>query len=66
MSVDFGTALAHMWNGASIARPGWKASGRSLAMRPMHNHISEVTPNGDYSWIPTQEDILADDWEVRQ
>ncbi len=69
---DFGTALALLKAGATVARAGWNGKGMSLRMHPAINltqgntqlaYIEMTTVQGDYvPWLASQTDVIDEDW----
>ena len=57
----FEVALTNLKKGEKLRRPDW-GTGFIIMYRP---GIVFITPKGLYqAWQPTQEDILAEDWQV--
>lgn len=68
--MNFGTALSNIKDGWLASRRGWNGVGQYVAL-----HLPERTGNAPYlelhntqglmvSWLPSQGDLLADDWFV--
>jgi hypothetical protein len=68
--MNFGQALALLLGGRSISRAGWNRNGMLLALEtPTGNlnqpFIAQHYANGECSvYTPTQQDILATDWNA--
>jgi hypothetical protein len=68
---DIGDAIQEMREGGKIRRRGWNGKGMWLALQtPDENskmslpYIYLSTVKGDLvPWLPSQADLLADDWE---
>lgn len=59
--VDFSTALLFARGGYRVFRQGWEH--RSLAVRRNRIMVLGVDQKVVREWEPTQDDILAQDWE---
>jgi len=76
--MDFGQALYALKAGAKVARDGWNGKGMWVEMqRPDVNSKmtlpyfylnypadSTFTPGARVPWVPSQTDMLAEDWGV--
>jgi hypothetical protein len=67
--LRFGDALRAMWNGERVARVGWNRPGEFVAIRMPDEDSDMSRPfiyidalTGTTPWIPSQEDLLAEDW----
>lgn len=78
--MQFGDAITAMKNGLKVYRPKWDArrshepgeylaleeldgpEGKFQAVRLFHPTVKGVAS----SWQPDHEDMLAEDWEIRQ
>lgn len=74
-TMDFSMALCYMKCGARCFRKGWNGEGMYVYLIPGHtlNDGTEVSgffclskPDGNlvYGWVPSQEDLLSDDWKI--
>jgi hypothetical protein len=70
--TDFGWALSRLRAGHRVFRQGWNGKGQSIGLQLPDGdsvntlpYIYIVTVTGDrVPWLPSQTDILADDWEI--
>ena len=74
--MNFGSALESLKSGAKIYREGWNGRGLWLELqRPdLHSKMTlpyiylnypddaKTTPGARAPWVPSQTDVLADDW----
>ena len=71
-TFDFGEALKELKAGHKVTRGGWNGPGQYLELQvPDENskmtlpYIYISTVKGDLvPWLPSQTDMLADDWEL--
>lgn len=72
--MDFGQALAAMWNYNRVSRAGWNGKDQWLAIQRPDNlskmtlpYIYIRTVQGDLvPWLVSQTDLLSEDWGVVQ
>lgn len=70
--VSFGAALEEIKAGKRATRLGWSGAGIWIKLhRPSEQsrnvlaYLFQRTAQGEFvPWIPTQTDLLADDWTV--
>lgn len=70
--MDFSTALAAIKAGSRITREGWNATGQWAALQVPDEHSKMQRPymylktaNDELvPWVPTQSDLMADDWRL--
>lgn len=70
--MDFSLALRGLRSGQRLAREGW--NGKDLYVRLCDPEPTQTInlpffylayPNGDcVPWVPSQTDLLADDWRI--
>ena len=67
--MTFGDALLSLWDGYGLSRTGWNGSDQYIRLRRPDQktnvlpylYITVVTGNR-VPWVPSQTDMLADDW----
>ena len=67
-----GEAIKEMHNGERVCREGWNGEGQYLVLQVPDAHSKMTLPyiyirtvQGDFvPWLPSQTDILANDWQV--
>lgn len=71
--MNFGDALAAMWNGFSVYRIGWNGAHVLAIQAPdRHSKMTEpyiyiTTETGEVvPWLASQMDMLANDWQTTQ
>lgn len=72
VGLSFGEALAHLKDGAKVARDGWNGKGMWLELQRPDEHSKMkrpyifINPGPEYvvPWVASQADLLADDWRV--
>jgi hypothetical protein len=71
--MGFGKAIEVLKNGIQVTREGWNGKGLWVALQVPDTHskmglpylyLSSVTGQL-VPWVPSQTDVLAEDWEVR-
>lgn len=65
---DFSTALYRLKSGSRVRRCGWNGKGMSLvlvvATPQVAPYVAILATDGRlYPWNPSQQDLLAEDWE---
>lgn len=74
--MKFGSALESLKFGAKIYREGWNGKGLRLEIQWPDEHSkmtlpyiyinypddAKTTPGARVPWVPSQTDVLADDW----
>lgn len=65
---DFGTALSLIKQGHTIEREGWNGKGMFVGIvecSEMHRPYMFIVADGkSVPWVPSQTDVLAEDWIV--
>ena len=75
---DFGWALHKLRNGFKVARSGWNGKGLWVELQQPDEHSkmtlpyfylnypsnAKTSPNARVPWLPSQTDILAEDWDI--
>jgi hypothetical protein len=72
LQMNFGQALEQLKAGARVSRAGWNGKGMWAALQVPDAHSKMSRPylylkavDGTLGpWIPSQTDILAEDWSV--
>lgn len=70
--MDFSEALRSLRAGISVTRTSWNAAGQWVALQVPDEHSKMRRPylylcpaDGDLvPWVPTQSDVLAEDWST--
>jgi len=76
--MDFEDALTSLKCGHSVAREGWNGKGLWLTLQMPDEHSKMTlpyvylnypsdapnTPGARVPWLPSQTDLLAEDWEI--
>lgn len=70
--MNFGQALEALRLGLWVSRAGWNGKGMWLALQVPDEHSKMTLPyiymrtaTGDFvPWLPSQTDILSEDWSV--
>jgi len=62
--MKFEDVLPGLRRHAKVRRACWSPRRRYIARNPHSRHIEATWEGGIELWIPTQADILGDDWEV--
>ena len=75
---DFAVALRELKEGSKVARSGWNGKGLWLELQRPNAHSkmtlpyifisypedAQNTPGARVPWLPSQTDLLADDWMI--
>ena len=69
--MDFSDALGRLRHGMRMTRAGWNAPGQWVAIQfpdensKMGRPYCYISPVGGQlvPWVPSQTDLLADDWQ---
>jgi hypothetical protein len=68
-SMSFGAAIEALKKGETVARKGWNETGAFIYLEdrvPEYEpHIVMAQEKSQPGWLPSQADILANDWEVQ-
>jgi hypothetical protein len=65
--MKFEEAVKHLMDGDYVQRPSWKATGEYALAPPGVPYIWKIVtiPAANAgNWMPTKEDLLAEDYEV--
>lgn len=76
--MNFGQALEALKAGQNVARAGWNGVGLWLTLQVPDAHSkmtlpyifmsyppdAKTTPGARVPWLPSQTDVLAEDWRI--
>lgn len=79
--MNFGDVLKALWSGETVRRVAWPEGTNLSLVKPATKrqehlpnpnnptrepYIAHASPNATMAWLPTQADLLADDWKITE